>query len=240
MVEYLIDVASRKSVQAIFTTHSDYALSPLPNEAIWASISGKLRQGKLSVEALRAVSGRVDKKLAIFVEDEFAKTWVDAILREKLGATYDQVEVHAVHGDGNAVKTHIGHLNNPAIKFKSLCVIDGDSKQEENPKMGIYRLPGRQPELTVFESVKNNIDKNIAILTVSCQRAPEAQASVKNSIEEIAKTNRDPHVIFNQVGMKIGFVAEAIVRGAFMALWIRENGEFCNNFSSAVNSLVES
>lgn len=239
MVEYLIDVASRKSVQAIFTTHSDYALSPLPNEGIWASINGKLRQGKLSVEALRAVSGRIDKKLAIFVEDEFAKTWVDAILREKLGAAYDQVEVHAVHGDGNAVKTHSGHLNNPAIKFQSLCVIDGDSKQDDAPENGIYRLPGKQPELAVFESVKNNIDQNIAVLTVSCQRAPEAQASVKTSIEEIAKTNRDPHVIFNQIGIRIGFVAEAIVRGAFIALWIRDNQEFCNKLSDAVRSRIE-
>lgn len=239
MVEYLIDVASRNSVQAIFTTHSDYALAPLPNEAIWASINGKLRQGKLSVEALRAVSGRVDKKLAIFVEDQFAKTWVDAILREKLGAAYDQVEVHSVHGDGNAVKTHNGHINNPAVKFKSLCVIDGDSKQEENQKTGIYRLPGAQPELTVFDSVKNKINENIAILTVSCQRPPEAQDSVKSVIEEIAMTNRDPHVIFNQIGIKIGFVAEAIVRGAFMALWIRQDSEFCDVLARAVRSRIE-
>lgn len=239
MVEYLIDVASRKSVQAIFTTHSDYALSPLPNEAIWASISGKLRQGKLSVEALRAVSGRVDKKLAIFVEDEFAKTWVDAILREKLGVSYDQVEVHAVHGDGNAVKTHNGHLNNPAIKFKSLCIIDGDSKQDDDPKKGIYRLPGKQPELAVFNSVNCQIDDNIAILTVSCQRAPENQSTVKRAIEEIARTNRDPHLIFNQIGIKIGFVAEAIVRGAFMALWIRANSKFCDELSNAVRSRIE-
>lgn len=239
MVEYLIDVASRKSVQAIFTTHSDYALSPLPNEAIWASISGKLRQGKLSVEALRAVSGRVDKKLAIFVEDEFAKTWVDAILREKLGVAYDQIEVHAVHGDGNAVKTHNGHLNNPSIKFKSLCIIDGDSSQAENIALGIYRLPGGQPELSVFESVKKNIDENIAILTVSCQRAPEAQTSVKNAIEEIANTNRDPHLIFNQIGIQIGFVAESIIRGAFLALWIRSNSDLCDNLANAIRSQVE-
>ncbi len=74
-----------------------------------------LKQGKLSVEALRAVSSRVDKKLAIFVEDEFAKNWVDSILREKLGADYDQVELHAVAGDGNAVSTHHSHMQNPSI-----------------------------------------------------------------------------------------------------------------------------
>jgi hypothetical protein len=111
MVEYLIDAAERRSIQAIFTTHSDHALSPLPNEAIWACINGKLRQGKLNVEALRAVAGRVDKKLAIFVEDEFAKCWVDSILRERLGSDYEQVEVHAVAGDGNAVLTHRAHMS---------------------------------------------------------------------------------------------------------------------------------
>lgn len=239
MVEYLIDVAERKSIQTIFTTHSDYALSPLPNEGIWASIDGKLRQGKLSVQALRAVAGRVDKKLAIFVEDEFAKTWVDTILRETLGADYDQVEVHAVHGDGNAVKTHLGHLQNPAVKFKSLCVIDGDSEQQDDETQGIIRLPGAQPELAVFDAVRSRIAEDIAILTVSCQRAPEAQGLVQQSIEEVARTNRDPHLIFSQLGIKIGFVPEAIVRGAFLALWGRANHKFCQNLAEHTRRLIE-
>ncbi|WP_129146595.1 ATP-dependent nuclease [Aeromonas caviae] len=166
MVEYLIDVADRKSLQTVFTTHSDYALSPLPNEAIWACIAGKLKQGKLSVGALRAVSGRVDKKLAIFVEDEFAKCWVDAILREMLGREFDQVEVHAVAGDGSAVNTHRSHSSNPSISFKSLCIIDGDSEQtgDTDPTSGIIRLPGRQPEIAVFESIMSNIDRDLAVL----------------------------------------------------------------------------
>jgi predicted ATPase len=238
MVEYLIEVAARKSIQTIFSTHSDYALAPLPSEAIWASISGKLRQGKLSVEALRAVSGRVDKKLAIFTEDEFAKTWVDTILREKLGYDYDQLEVHAVHGDGNAVVTHRAHTANPAIRSKSLCVIDGDSQQSEDPDAGIVRLPGAQPEVSVFEAVSKNLNENIAILTVSCQRAPDAQLAVQAAIEEIARTNRDPHLLFNQIGIKIGFVPEAIIRGAFLALWVRSNSTYCNDLADRVRALI--
>ena len=239
MVEYLIDVSARKSIQAIFTTHSDYALSPLPSEAIWASISGKLRQGRLSVEALRAVSGRVDKKLAVFVEDEFAKTWVDTILREGLGADYDQVEMHAVHGDGNAVAIHRSHAANPAVSFKSLCVIDGDSQQREDATNGVIRLPGAKPELAVFEAIRARLNEDLAILTVSCQRAPEAQDLVLRSIEEVARTNRDPHLLFNQVGIKIGFVPEAIVRGAFLTLWVRSNPQFCNDLSARVRELIE-
>lgn len=239
MVEYLIDVAERKSIQAIFTTHSDYALIPLPSEAIWASINGKLRQGRLSVEALRAVSGRVDKKLAVFVEDEFAKIWVDAILREKLGSDYDQIEVHAVHGDGNAVNTHRSHQGNPAVEFQSMCIIDGDSQQNEDREAGIFRLPGTQPELEVYDFVKNRLEQDLAILTVSCQRAPEAQEQVRKSVEEISRTNRDPHLIFNQLGIDIGFVPEAITRGAFLAIWVRGNQEFCDTLSGYVRNRIE-
>lgn len=238
MVEYLIDVAHRKSIQTIFTTHSDYALFSLPNEAIWACIDGRTRQGKLSVEALRAVSGRVDKKLAIFVEDEFAKAWVDAILRESLATSYDQVEVHAVHGDGNAVTTHRGHISNPAIKFKSLCVIDGDSEQKEDIDAGIIRLPGSQPELTVFEDVKSRLDSELVLLTVSCQRSPEAQEQVREVIQAVASTNRDPHLIFQQIGVKIGLTPEIIIRGAFLSLWVRANPSFCQHLTKQVQSQI--
>lgn len=235
----MIEVAERKALQAVFTTHSDYALSPLPNEAIWACIDGKLKQGKLSVAALRAVSGRVDKKLAIFVEDEFAKHWVDSILRERLGIGYEQLEVHAVAGDGNAVSTHRGHTQNPSIQFKSLCIIDGDSKQPDDEASGIIRLPGTQPELTVFESIHKNLAQYLAVLTVSCQRAPEAQEQVRQAMEEVIHTNRDPHLLFNQLGIKIGFVSESIVRGAFFALWVRNNPEFCDKLEKKVRSLIE-
>lgn len=239
MVEYLIEVAERNALQAIFTTHSDYALLPLPNEAIWACIDGKLRQGKLSVEALRAVSGRVDKKLAIFVEDEFAKHWVDSILREKLGVNYEQLEVHAVAGDGNAVSTHRGHMQNPSIQFKSLCIIDGDSRQSEDETLGIIRLPGSQPELSVFESIHKNLDQDLAILTVSCHRAPEAQDRVRKAMEKISRTNRDSHLLFNQLGIEIGFVSESIVRSAFLTIWVRNNSEFCDKLAERVRGFID-
>jgi uncharacterized protein Yka (UPF0111/DUF47 family) len=239
MVEYLIDAAERRLIQAIFTTHSDYALFPLSNEAIWACIDGKLKQGRLSVEALRAVAGRIDKRLAIFVEDRFAKCWVDAILRENLGSDYDQVEVYDVAGDGNAVNTHRAHTQNPAVTFKSLCVIDGDSRQQEDQEQGILRLPGIQPELTVFQNAIDRLNTDLAILTVSCQRAPESQDLVRSSMEEVINTNRDPHLLFSQLGLKIGFVPEDIVRGAFLALWVRTNEEFCDLLESRVRSMLE-
>lgn len=243
MVEYLIDVADRKSLQAIFTTHSDAALEVLPPEAIWASIDGKVQHGKLSVEALRAISGRVDRRLAIFVEDRFAKDWIEAIIREALGNHIAEIGVYPLAGDGNAVKTHVSHNNNPAVKFKSICIIDGDSLQREDLAPGILRLPGANPESYIFDSIANSIDSEIAILTVSCQRAPERQSEVKAAIEEVSATNRDPHNLFNQVGIKIGFVPEEIVKGAFLAHWIRNNkaevDRLIKPIKDALNSAAE-
>jgi AAA15 family ATPase/GTPase len=223
MVEYFIDVARRKTLQIIFTTHSDFALEPLPPEAIWASWEGKVQQGKLSIEALRAISGRVDKRLAIFVEDVFAKTWLETVLREKIDDLIDEVGIYAVAGDGNAVKTHTGHMLNPAISFHSLCFIDGDSKQKEDASKGIYRLPGLSPESTIFDSVLSNLNSNIALLTIACQRSISKQDEVAEKIKQVSHTNRDPHLLFNQIGLKIGFVSEPIVRGAFLSVWIQEN-----------------
>ncbi|MEW6350818.1 MAG: AAA family ATPase [Thermodesulfobacteriota bacterium] len=239
MAEYLIEAAERKAIQAVFTTHSEYALSPLPNEAIWACIYGTLKQGRLSVEALRAVSGTVEKKLAVFVEDEFAKCWVDSILREQLGHDYEQVEVHAVAGNGNAVATHKAHSANPAVTSRSLCVIDGDSRQPDDPDRGVLRLPGENPELTVFEFVHDRLQTDLAVLTVHCQRAPEAQDSVRKAIEEVRLTNRDPHLIYAEIGIKIGFVPESTVRGAFLALWVRGNQDFCKDFTNRVRRLID-
>jgi len=238
MVDYLIDVANRKGIQVIFTTHSDYAISPLPSEAIWASIDGRLQQGKLSVEALRAVSGRVDKKLVIFVEDEFAKAWVEMIAREKAGDSFEEIGIYAVSGDGNAVTTHIGQTKNPAILVHSLCFIDGDSKQKDDPGKGINRLPGGAPESTVFNAVVKNLNDNIALLTAGFQCGLDKQQKVKEIILEVSHTNRDPHLLFSQIGIRLGFVSEEIIRGAFLALWIQENTIEANVIAESINAVL--
>lgn len=232
LVEYFIDVAQRRSCQVIFTTHSDYALEPLPSQAIWAALDGQVQQGKLSVATLRAVSGRVDTKVVVFVEDDFAKSWLDAILREKLGMDFDQVEVHAVSGDGNAKRIHLAHRDNPSMKSVSFCYLDGNSEQTDDATQRAFRLPGGQPEAYVVDSVCEHLDRDLAVLAVSCHRPPEAQETVRHAIERVRSTNRDPHLLFSQIGIEIGFVSEIIVRGAFLAVWMRGN-------AAAVDDLVE-
>jgi len=238
MVEYLEDVAERKGIQSIFTTHSDYALDPLPSEAIWACLDGTVQQGKLSVEVLRAVSGRVDRRLAVFVEDDFAGAWVTAVAREYLGAHQEEIGVYPVQGDGNAVKTHSSHLANPAVSFRSVCFIDGDSQQKENDAEFIYRLPGGGPELTVFGAVLKNLGQNIALLAAALQRSLSKQDEVTKAITDVSHTNRDSHLLFSQVGARIGFIPEATVRGAFLSIWLHENPEEAKRIASAIEAAL--
>jgi predicted ATPase len=239
LVDYLITVADRKRLQIIFTTHSDYALAPLPSEAIWASIDGRLQQGKLSVEVLRAVSGRIDKRLAVFVEDEFAKRWVEAIIRDRLGNRFEEVGVYALHGDGIAVGTHLGHSANPAISFHSVCIVDGDSKQKDDASARIYRLPGGMPEEKIFNDIVANLVNNIALLTVACHQPIQKQQAVADVIKEVGNTNRDPHLLFSQIGIKLGFAPEATIAGAFFSIWISEHEAEVNAIALAISQALE-
>ena len=45
LVEYLIDVAERKKVQVIFTTHSNEAIQLLPTKAVWVATQDRIFQG---------------------------------------------------------------------------------------------------------------------------------------------------------------------------------------------------
>ncbi|HEY8095129.1 MAG TPA: AAA family ATPase [Methylobacter sp.] len=103
LVEYLIDVAERKKAQVIFTTHSNDAIRILPTKAVWVATQDRIFQGKLDVRSLRAITGQIETKAIVFVEDRFAKTWVEAILRQTLDFPIDHVQVHAMSGDGTAV-----------------------------------------------------------------------------------------------------------------------------------------
>jgi predicted ATPase len=225
LVEYLIDVAKRKSCQVIFTTHSDYALDPLPGRAIWACLYGRVQKGKLSVDALRAVLGSVDKRLAVFVEDAFAAHWIIAALREGARRSLDEVGVYDVGGDGNAVAAHRAHRNNPSITFGSLCYLDGDSQQKVDHPHGIFRLPGEMPERTIIEDVMANPAKSIPLLTAACHTSASRQADVQDAIESARRTNRDRHTLFRLVGEELGDVPESVIRGAFLSVWAQEYPE---------------
>jgi len=241
MVEYLMDVAERRSIQSIYTTHSEDALSPLPSEAIWSSIDGKVRQGRISIEALRAITGRIDERMAVFVEDNFAKEWVESVVRTAIPEHSDEIGVYAVSGDGQAYSIHHSHRINPAVvqDKKSLCVLDGNSSKQEDLDSGVLKLPGDAPESEIFDYVKNNIDNLSMKLAIALHLPAEKDAKVRDVVIEVSLTNRDPHLLFNQVGQRLGFIPASIVSSAFIALWVAGNEQEAMRVADFIQSNVE-
>ncbi|MGE0084878.1 MAG: AAA family ATPase [Desulfococcaceae bacterium] len=236
LVEYLIDVSQRKKIQIIFTTHSDYALAPLPSEAIWSVINGKFEQGKLSVESLRSITGLVDRELSIFVEDDFAKEWLTSFLRIHLDNNFFRVGVFKCGNDSKAVSIHKNHLIDPSTKSISLCVLDGDSSEEADEDRGIYKLPGTMPETEIFNYVHNNITSFLAVLTASLHIPLGRQDLVANVLKKVSCTNRDQHLIFNQIGIDLGLISEELVRSAFLSIWNSSNLEKMKTILERVKS----
>ncbi|QUT17095.1 ATP-dependent nuclease [Rahnella inusitata] len=230
MVEYLIELAERKKIQAVFTTHSNDALIPLPSEAIWASVNGELYQGKLDVKSLRAISGQINSALVIFVEDEFAEQWVRAILSFMPDVALDAISIHPMKGDGTAVRVHKNHNLDPSVRQPSLCIIDGDSLQRHSLEDLIFRLPGTRPEATIYDDILQRIDDVSGELSIRLLKPYEYQNELKNKLRSVRNTNRDYHLLFSQLGKAIGFVSEARVKEAFLTQWCEANQEFINDF----------
>ena len=238
MVEYLIEVAERKSAQAIFTTHSNDALRPLPPEGIWAAVSGYVYQGKLDIAALRAIAGQIDAQLAIFCEDTFAAAWLRAILRSQPDVAVEGVEIHAMLGDGTAVKVNRNHNLDPSSRFPSACYIDGDSQQLESAGDKVFRLPGSSPEAYVFDRVLEKASSVGGVLAVRLLQPFSAADRVIAKLREIRLTNHDPHVLFSQVGHEIGLIPESTVRDAFLATWTEAYPEETNHILQPIRSLL--
>lgn len=238
MVEYLIDVADRKRIQSIFTTHSNDALKPLPSKAIWVATQDRIFQGKLDIDSLRAITGQIDAALVIFVEDAFAKLWMEAILRQAGNIAVDHVQVYGMEGDGTAVATNKYHNANPAIKVPSLCFIDGDSKQTESVEDKVFRLPGQSPESYVFLETLASWDSFGGKLAVALLQRYENAEKVKAICDAVRLSNRDPHLLFAQVGEKLGLLPAQTVAAAFANIWAQAYESSVLNVLSPIDHLL--
>ena len=226
MVEYLIDVARRKSAQVILTTHSNDALAPLPGKAIWSAYDGEVMQGKLDVRALRTITGQVDAALAIYVEDDFSELMMRVVLTSEPGIAMSAIKIHAMGGAPPAMQVNKHHNLDPTSRFPSICVLDGDQAGHASQEAAVYTLPGDSlPEAHVFDFVHARLNDLAAKLTVMFGLPVSQQERVKQVVRSRGHTNRDKHVIWEQIGEDLDFRAALIVKNAFLSLWAQESGE---------------
>lgn len=220
VVEYLLTVARRKKCQVIFTTHSKDALDPLPPRAIWAAYDGDVLQGKLDIAALSVITGRVEAELAIFVEDEFAQLMTLAALRYYGNIELKAIKIQPMGGAGPALKVNEQHNIDPTAQYPSICLLDADQEDKVDSVRKVYSLPGiGSPERYVFDCVRDMLDTEAARLTVSLHLPVGEQDRVVQAVEQHHLTNRDPHVIFEQIGATLDFTSRRTVAEAFISLW---------------------
>ncbi|MBU1983020.1 ATP-binding protein, partial [bacterium] len=221
MVDYLIDFARRKKSQVIFTTHSNDALEPLPPEAIWVAIDNNILQGKPDIRALKAIQGYAESPGIIFVEDDFAHAWVSGILRYSTDAILRALDVYAMKGDSLAVEANKHHNRDPSITARSICLLDGDSQQSDDPDSGVLRLPGACPERYVFDSVMEKVPDNVELFCLALQQNAEGAEQIIEECRRVARTNTDHHILFAQVGEEIGGLSQESTQDAFIGLWCK-------------------
>lgn len=238
LVDYLIDVADRKKLQIVFTTHSEYAIRPLPTDAVWAALDGKAIQGKLDILSLRSLIGEINSRLVIYTEDDFASEWVLSMLRTEDNIATDAIEIYAMGGDGTAVNANRYHNQDPSHKVESICIIDGDSLQKESDDEGVFRLPGLAPELIIFNEIVDIIDECSGVLAVRCMRQFREDSLVSSIILDIKNTNYDHHILFSQIGEKLGFVNESVIRTAFLTTWCERYPDKVNEFISRIRKYL--
>jgi hypothetical protein len=135
---------------------------------------------------------------------------------------------------------HMAHRQNPAIAplLKSLCILDGNSPKEEDLAHGIVKLPGQVPESEVFDYVKGDLQNLSMKLTVGLHLSPEKEAWVRSEVEKISLTNRDAHLLFNQVGQRTGLIPTNIVSSAFISLWQDGNKGKAKRISEFIKSAL--
>ena len=121
-------------------------------------------------------------------------------------------------GDGAAIAVNRHHNLDPTAKCPSVCFIDGDSQQHESSQDRVYRLPGESPESFIFHAVREKLQENCGVLSVALHRKYEDQELVQRVIDDVSRTNRDPHLLYSQIGRRLGFVSESVVRGARFCL----------------------
>lgn len=219
MVEYLIELGKRKKTQAIFTTHSNDALLPLPPKAIWVAVDGKLVQGKPDIRSLRAITGTTGERLVVFAEDEFACDWVKTAMRNRGKIPLESVGIYSMRGDGTAVKVNSIHNLDPSVAVPSVCFIDGDSMQEESDENKVFRLPGESPEQYIFDCVYEVLDTHSGKLAVALLQDYADESKLKDILEGVQRQTIDPHLLFAHVGEALGLIPQQRVVEAFLTIW---------------------
>ncbi|ECE1397535.1 ATP-binding protein, partial [Salmonella enterica subsp. enterica serovar Anatum] len=228
-VNYLTNVAKRKKLQIIFTTHSQDAVNELEPEAVWASINKKVWNGKLSIESLRAITGQKVNSKVIYVEDSFAKEWVENAIDRYLPKLASTIKVYTAGGYPSVVKVSQYHNENPTINYPSIALVDGDIKgrqgTKELPENAMF-IGDDYPDAIVYHYIAKNIEEHASVLRQRCLLTRFDAEKIKAAVESVMNSACDHHVYFTRLSDKLDFTSELFIRAGMIDLFNEHNSEF--------------
>lgn len=143
-----------------------------------------------------------------------------------------------MQGDGTAVAINRHHNQDPAVQYPSICYIDGDSRQSDSSAERVFRLPGLGPEAHIYNRVLDAIDIVKGQLAVCLHRKYEEADYVKSVLQEVLNTNRDQHLLYSQVGAKLGYISEDVVSSAFLTVWCHHYPQDMALISAPIASVI--
>jgi len=95
------------------------------------------------------------------------------------------------------------------------------------------------PESYIFDSVLNVWDKFGRKLSVALLREFDQLGAVKKICEDVRRENMDPHLLFVQIGERLGLLPEETVRMAFCTIWAQAFPQEADKIVSAVSSSLK-
>jgi len=90
----------------------------------------------------------------------------------------------------------------------------------------------------VFDEVMAKWDSMGGKLSVALLQRYEASEQVREMCEKIRTANMDSHLLFSQVGERLGLIPEATVAAAFANIWAQGYPEVINNILQPFVSLL--
>jgi len=241
-VHYLQNVSKRKKLQIVFTTHSQDAVNELSPEAVWASINKKVWNGKLSIESLRAITGQLINSKVIYVEDSFAKEWVENAIGRYASEIASTVKVYTAGGYPNVVNVSQFHNQNPTITSPSIALIDGDIMG----RPGVGKLPvnakflgDTYPDSIVFNYIANNKEKIVSVLRQRCLLTRFSVDRISQEIDSVVNSACDHHLYFSSLSNKLDFSSEIFIRAGMIDIFNEENPDFWSEIIIFIKSGLE-
>lgn len=225
-VQYLQNVARRKRLQIVFTTHSQDAVDELPSEAVWATLNRRLFNGKLSVESLRSITGQVHDSRVVFVEDQFVRDWVYNAIGWHRSDLMPGIRVEKAGGHPNVETVCRYHNENPTIDLPSIALVDGDMRGRVELSENARFIGDTHPETTVFEYVFDNRDELISIIRQRCLLAAFSADRIREAIESVRNASVDPHTVFTALSDRLDFHSEIQIKAGMIDIFNERNADF--------------